>query len=328
MANVVVGVLDPDEEISTQKFLLHTAELASGNHSTIARLFMDAVRILGDDFDSERILLFISDAAPYMVKAAKAIQVFFPKITHVTCVAHALHRVCEAVRSEYDIVDRFVANCKKVFVKAPSRQQIFRELEPDIALPPQPITTRWGTWMDAVQYYADNIERIERVFAALDEDDAVAIKICNELLRDGQLKSQIIFIASNFAFLAAAIKNLESGGQSLQDQIGIIRNTQIKISDVPGTTGRRVREKLDAALKKNSGFDVLCNILARLVGEGPTESGQYTVAETLSFKYAPITSVDVERSFSMYKSVLRPNRESFLFENLSEMFVIYCNKNI
>jgi hypothetical protein len=33
-------------------------------------------------------------------------------------------------------------------------------------------------------------------------------------------------------------------------------------------------------------------------------------------KYAPITSCDVERSFSWYKSVLRPNRRTFHFENL------------
>jgi len=35
-----------------------------------------------------------------------------------------------------------------------------------------------------------------------------------------------------------------------------------------------------------------------------------------TIKYTSITSCDVERSFSRHKSVLRPNRRSFNFENL------------
>lgn len=34
------------------------------------------------------------------------------------------------------------------------------------------------------------------------------------------------------------------------------------------------------------------------------------------FKYAPITSVEVERSFSMYKTLLYGNCRSFLFVNI------------
>jgi hypothetical protein len=29
---------------------------------------------------------------------------------------------------------------------------------PGIPLPPQPVLTRWGTWLDAAMYYADNFE--------------------------------------------------------------------------------------------------------------------------------------------------------------------------
>lgn len=41
--------------------------------------------------------------------------------------------------------------------------------------------------------------------------------------------------------------------------------------------------------------------------------------------YAPITSVDVERTFSMYKTLLADNRQRFQFENLSKIFFVYCN---
>lgn len=117
IANVIIGILD-DNDPQEQKYLLNTAVLEKANHSTIARLFDDSIKILGENFNKDSILLFISDAAPYMVKAARAIQVFYPKITHVTCLAHGLHRVCEQIRSIHQNVDRLIANTKKVFLKA------------------------------------------------------------------------------------------------------------------------------------------------------------------------------------------------------------------
>jgi len=41
--------------------------------------------------------------------------------------------------------------------------------------------------------------------------------------------------------------------------------------------------------------------------------------------YAPITSCDVQRSFSKYKSILRSNRRLFVFENLKLYIVVACS---
>jgi hypothetical protein len=97
VANVILGILDADNLVAKKTFLLNTAVSDRANHSTFARLFDDSLKILGEDFNKDSILLFVSDAAPYMVKAAKAIQIFFPKITHVVCLAHGFHRVCEQI---------------------------------------------------------------------------------------------------------------------------------------------------------------------------------------------------------------------------------------
>jgi hypothetical protein len=42
-----------------------------------------------------------------------------------------------------------------------------------------------------------------------------------------------------------------------------------------------------------------------------------------AMKYVPITSCDVERSCNRYKSVLRPNRRTFHFENLKQCMVCH-----
>nr|CAD2193737.1 unnamed protein product [Meloidogyne enterolobii] len=38
----------------------------------------------------EKLLLLLTNAAAYMCKAARALNVFYPNLTHVTCVCHAL----------------------------------------------------------------------------------------------------------------------------------------------------------------------------------------------------------------------------------------------
>jgi hypothetical protein len=124
----------------------------------------------------ENILLFLSDAAPYMVKAGKTIKIFNPKMEHITCVAHALHRVCKEIRLQFPKVDKQISNMKKKFLKAPSRVQIFRSIAPNIPLPPEPILTMWATWINTAIYYCEHFSLIKRVIMELDEDDGISIK--------------------------------------------------------------------------------------------------------------------------------------------------------
>lgn len=44
-----------------------------------------------------------------------------------------------------------------------------------------------------------------------------------------------------------------------------------------------------------------------------------------NMKFSPIKSVEVELSFSRYKSVLRPIRRVFNFDHLSMFMVFHCN---
>lgn len=101
---------------------------------------------------------------------------FYSKLIHVTCAAHGLHRIAEQVRDHFSTVDKVIANCKKVFKKAPTRVEIFKIEAPGICLPPDPIVTRWGSWINAAIYYCENLNTVRRVIEKLDEDDAVSIK--------------------------------------------------------------------------------------------------------------------------------------------------------
>lgn len=58
------------------------------------------------------------------------------------------------------------------------------------------------------------------------------------------------------------------------------------------------------------------------------ELGDLNASEMVYFKYASITSVNVERSFSQYKNLLTDKRRFLLFENIKEMLIIQCNSNL
>ena len=107
-------------------------------------------------------------------------------------------------------------------MKSPSRVQILKNIEPGLALPPQPIITRWETLIKAVNYYSKYFDNTLRVFGALNDDETTLISISQEILNDNTVRSDIIFIASNYGFLENSITQLEQSMQPLHVQIKIV----------------------------------------------------------------------------------------------------------
>jgi hypothetical protein len=79
--------------------------------------------------------------------------------------------VAEEVCGRYPEVDQLIANGKKSFIKSLLRVQKFKEEVPTLLLPPQPIVTRWGTLLDAANYYCTNYREIETIFNKFDIKD-------------------------------------------------------------------------------------------------------------------------------------------------------------
>jgi hypothetical protein len=84
-------------------------------------------------------------------------------------------------------------------LKAPGRIIKLRELFPNLPLPLQPIITRWGTWLNAVEYYSNNFDSIKSVISRLD-DEAESIKKSKEMFEDKHLQNDLAYLKSNFCF--------------------------------------------------------------------------------------------------------------------------------
>ncbi|XP_023215156.1 uncharacterized protein LOC111617975 [Centruroides sculpturatus] len=322
VANLIVGKLDADGP--SRAYLIYTKQLTKTNHETVAHFVNNGLKIINPDED--KVLVAVTDAASYMVPAMKTLKIFFPALVHVTCLAHGLNRVAEQIRVEYEKVNKLISSVKKVFIKAPSRVQAFRQMLPDVALPPEPVLTRWGTWLKAVNYYSEHFSDIKKLLDTL-ADDAVCVTKAKEILNDIYVQNDLVYIKSHFTFIADTITALESSGKPIYEQIDLLNRAKQKLCDAPGTAAEKVRKKLDAVLQKNTGLKSLFVVADILAGKKSKTESEFPVHLLPRLKYCPLSSVDVERSFSAYKLILSDKRCNFSIENLEKVLIIYCEAN-
>lgn len=195
-------------------------------------------------------------------------------------------------------------------------------------LPPQPILTRWGTWLNAADYYCTNYSAIEEVVNGFNEGEASSIKTAKALFSSTTLTGELAYIKSNFNIISTTIKQLEETDIELCGALQLVTNVESELKAARGKVGECVTAKLQCVLGRNEGYSTLCKIGDILSGKLATfheGEPEFNSNDLTYFKYAPITSCDVERSFLQYKSMLSENSRSFLFENFKIYVICYCN---
>ncbi len=98
-------------------------------------------------------------------------------MVHVLCAAHGLNRVALEVHQGFPLVNHAISNVKKVFLKSPARIRLFKANCPKLPLPPEPVCTRWGTWLTAASYLCKNVDDVKKVIDHLDPQEAASIQV-------------------------------------------------------------------------------------------------------------------------------------------------------
>ena len=127
------------------------------NSNIIAQAVDVAVRNLG--INRSFFCLLLSDAAKYKIAAGITLKSLYSKLFHVTCVAHSLHNCTMKIKSHIEDVDQLIAKVKAVPIKNKSRHAKFSA----IGYPPQPVLTKWGSWLNAALYYAKNLPEVKAI---------------------------------------------------------------------------------------------------------------------------------------------------------------------
>ncbi|KAJ4430753.1 hypothetical protein ANN_19344 [Periplaneta americana] len=128
---------------------------------------------------------------------------------------------------------------------------------PEIPLPPKPILTRWGTWLEAVEYYAEHIDSINNVLLALDSEDAVSIDTAKTVTCDISVKNDLAHIQHTFSCIIKTLKSLQNRHLSLSESFEIINSTVEQLNRGRGKVADAVRAKVDTVLSKNPGYEEL-----------------------------------------------------------------------
>ena len=82
-----------------------------------------------------------------------------PNLFHVTCVAHLFHNCVVKIKSHFEEVGQLIARVKPVTIKNKTRHAKFSA----IGCPPQPVPTKWGSWLNAALYYTKNLPEVKAI---------------------------------------------------------------------------------------------------------------------------------------------------------------------
>ena len=93
-----------------------------------------------------------------MSLAGKTLKELYPSLMHVNCVARLLHNCAMRVRAHFKNIVEVIATIKAATIKNKDRKKDFY----DSGMPshPDPVITRWATWLRAVLYYSENLPAV------------------------------------------------------------------------------------------------------------------------------------------------------------------------
>lgn len=164
---------------------------------------------------------------------------------------------------------------------------------------------------------------------SLNSADAKCVKEAQDAMKEQQLFIDLLFIRNHFSMLPEVIVKLESKEMRLTESMEIFLRFKHDIEAVPGNIGTIVSNKLNLVLSKNPAYKDFCG-LASIFNKTTENPDNVSIDKKYwdKFIYAPVSSCDVERSFSAFKNVLQDKRESFTAENIEKVLIVYCNRKI
>ncbi|KAJ8961220.1 hypothetical protein NQ318_008903, partial [Aromia moschata] len=228
VGNVLVRILTPEQAMLP--YVIASKRLTENTANSIHQLVIEAVEKFG--ILKENILMLVTDESPYMIKAGASLKTVCPNLLHITCLLLALHRVTETIRR--------------------------------IPEPPEPVLTRWGTWLQAVFYYDTNFHAVKSVVNQFDPNESNAIKESQQLFESAQTEADLRSIQEKYSILANAIDRLEKTSVSLVEAVEIVENVNTALRQLTDACSFQAATKFDAVLQKNPGWVQLRNIKQRL----------------------------------------------------------------
>lgn len=183
------------------------------NFSTVSQAVISCLNSNNIDFND--VWAFVTDSASYMKKAYNTILYgLFPNAVHITCLAHLLQLVLAVFPETFEELNRMCGLVKRVFCQSPQRRLELRAFMMQQGLSPLmpvfAVQTRWGSWIKAVQYLAENIDILHGFIQTLPLSSKAVRDLRVLLEENGKLmKIQATFIVEHSSDILATLVKLE-----------------------------------------------------------------------------------------------------------------------
>ena len=213
-----------------------------------------------------------------------------------------MHNCALKIKSFYKEVDTLIAAVKASVVKNKTRAADF-----DVCgRPPQPVVTRWGSWLIAANYYAEKLPQVREIVDSWN-GEGVIVRKAKSIVNEQKLTSQLTEISQCYNGLTNLILKMENSTYTIQKAYEDINSLGF------GSDSLQLKKYIKKRLEKN---DV--KIIVEL------SRPDIPPALYAKFLQCQPTSASVERSFSLLKSFLRPNR-NFADANIVHYMKLYFN---
>ena len=117
------------------------------------------------------------------------------------------------------------------------------------------------------------------------------------------------------------MKQLEKRNLKLENSIDLIEK---QFNSIMNSKEYNVTSKFIDVLRRNNGYQEI-KLISKILNGKHNLAGQleydHSANEINAFSFAPLTSVDVERSFSIFKALYSSRKHQFTFENLKMTFL-------
>ena len=186
----------------------------------------------------ENFSLLLADAARYMSLAGKTVKELYPSLMHVTCVAHLLHNCAMRVRAHFRNVDEVIAMIKAATIKNKDRKKNFHDA--GLPSPPDPVITRWATWLKAALYYNEKLPAVRTIVNNW-TNAGLLVSRAKDAINVEDLVPNLVKI-NQYRTLAANVEFLEGSACTITEAYGLLKNMQF--DDDPCAIKNYIKKRL------------------------------------------------------------------------------------
>ncbi|KAJ3646805.1 hypothetical protein Zmor_024375 [Zophobas morio] len=132
--------------------------------------------------------------------------------------------------TEHKKVKGFVSDGASYMIKI----EFYKNSLPNTPLPPEPVLTRWCTWIQAALFYAEHFDVLKQVVMSFEATDAQSIKKAQEFLNQANVKNELLYIKTHFKIIADAVEQLEIIGLKLNQSMETVEKVYTSLKNTPG----------------------------------------------------------------------------------------------